>query len=202
LTSLLSALATQLTGSLLPGATGSTSTSAAAGANGNSILASALLAPPGVSLGTAASAVNTGLNAIANLINGVGTIGQSVLSTQQFNLATTLQATSSVVTGLVSSVGQVVGGLLGSLIGPCGLVGGSDQACLASKLAGTQAGTTTPNALLAVVGAIANLLQPALNSLGSSLASALNTLLGANLGQANLTLTSLNCLGTDVRLVQ
>ena len=202
LTSVLNALATQITATLLPGATGSTSTSTASGINGNATLATALLAPVGVSLGTAASAVNTGLNAIATLINGVGTIGQSVLTTQQLNLATTLQATSSVVTSLVSSVGQVVGGLLGSLIGPCGLIGGSPQACLASKLAGTQAGTTTPNALLAVIGAIANLLQPALNSLGGFLASALNTLLGANLGQANLTLTSLNCLGTDVRLVQ
>jgi len=45
-------------------------------------------------------------------------------------------------------------------------------------------------------------LQPVLNLLGSTVATLLNSLLGVEIGKSTLTLRSLNCLGSGVRLVE
>ncbi|KKB63160.1 hypothetical protein WM40_12975 [Robbsia andropogonis] len=207
LSQVLTALNTQLVASLLPGASTATgvtgSSSGSNSATGSTTLASALLGATGSTLSTAATAAQTGLSALATLSSALTSTGTQVLSGQQVTVASLLTGTVSAVSSLLTSVQQIVGGLVSGLLYPCGLLGNA-QACLASKLSGTATanGTTVYNSLLATAGLVANLLQPVLNSLGLLLSNALQSLLGANLGQATLKLLSLNCLGTDVRLVK
>ncbi|WP_347554363.1 TadG family pilus assembly protein [Robbsia sp. KACC 23696] len=207
LSQVLTALNTQLVASLLPGASTSSgvvgNASGSNSATGSSTLASALLNPLGATLSTAATAAQTGLGALTTLTGALTSTGTAVLSGQQLTLASLLSGTVGVVSSLLTSVQQIVGGLVSGLLYPCGLLGNA-QACLASKLAGTGTanGTTVYNSLLTTLGLVANLLQPVLDSLGLLVSNALQGLLGANVGQATLKLISLNCLGTDVRLVK
>jgi uncharacterized membrane protein len=204
---ILTAVSTQLVASLLPGASTATGvTGTATGSNsatGNATLASALLSATGSTLSTAATAAQSGLGALNTLSTALTSTGTSVLSGQQLTVASLLTGTANVVTSLLLSVQQIVGGLVSSLIYPCGLLGNA-QACLASTLSGTGTvnGTTVYNSLITTLGLVSNLLQPVLNSLGLLVSNGLQSLLGANLGQATLKLISLNCLGTDVRLVK
>lgn len=193
LTTALTAVASQLVSSLLTGGSGSTGTTS------NSGLASALLTASGNSLGNASAAVKGGLNAVTTLTNGLNTAVQSFLSVGQTGVPGLLQGVTAVTASLLSAVSNLVGGLLSGLIYPCGLLG-NNQDCLASTLSGTSG--SYANTLLAEVGLLANLLQPTLNAVGQTLATLLNNLLGANLGQSTLTLIDLDCIGQGVRLVK
>lgn len=130
------------------------------------------------------------------------------------------------VIGLVGQVGQLVGGLLdavGDLLGgisdllvgnQCtggGVLGfgnqGSDGGCrneIAENLAGTSGSgaSTTPDAVIALVGFLMQLLQPILDSVGNSiLRPILENTLGLQLGQVDVHLRSLSCHADPV-LVQ
>ncbi|MCY0388165.1 pilus assembly protein TadG-related protein [Robbsia sp. Bb-Pol-6] len=209
LSQILTGLDTQLVASLLPGSAsvsvGTVGTTTSTGSTGTSTIATAL-APAGTTLNAAAAAINASLASLTSLSTALGGTGLSVLSGTQTSLLRLLQGTASAVATLTSAINPILGGLLGGTLGPCGIVSGTGtaaiQACVASKLSGTASGSGTPNALLFVTSAVANLLQPALTSLAASLSSGLTTLFGTELGAGTLNLISLNCIGTDVRLVQ
>ncbi|MGI4983215.1 MAG: hypothetical protein ACRYGL_07790 [Janthinobacterium lividum] len=209
LSQILTGLDTQLVASLLPGAAsaslGTVGTTTSTATTGAGTIAAAL-APAGTTLNTAATAIDTGLASLTGLSAALGTTGASTLSTSQTSALGLLQGTAGAVTTLVGTINPILNGLLAGVLGTCGILSGTGttaiQACVASKLSGTASGTTTSNALLFVMGALTNLLQTALGSLADILSTGLNALLGTELGAGTLNLISLNCIGTDVRLVQ
>ncbi|GLS14499.1 TadG family pilus assembly protein [Hydrogenophaga electricum] len=112
------------------------------------------------------------------------------------------------VLGLLQGVGNLVGGLLGAvgdllggLIGGCtALIGSNDPACvnkIASDLGGdasSGSGGTVPNAIVALVAFIFQVLQPILDSIGNAiLTPLLRDVLGINLGEVDVHLRTLNC---------
>lgn len=80
------------------------------------------------------------------------------------------------------------------------------MAQLGSQLQVSILGLNTGGLLSALFNALVQpvivALQPVLNLLGSVVATLLNSLLGIEIGRSTLTLRSLNCLGSGVRLVQ
>ncbi|MGI4857990.1 MAG: hypothetical protein ACRYHA_13975 [Janthinobacterium lividum] len=209
LSQILTGLDTQLVASLLPGAAtvslGAAGTTTSTANTGASTIAAAL-APAGTTLNTAAAAINAGLASLSGLSAVLGTTGLSTLSTSQTAALGLLQGTTGAVTTLAGTITPILNGLLAGVLGTCGVLSGTSataiQACVASKLSGTASGGTAPNALLFVMGAVSNLLQTAMSSLAATLSTGLDTLLGPELGAGTLNLISLNCIGTDVRLVQ
>lgn len=209
LSQILTGLNTQLAASLLPGAAsvsvGTSSTTTSTASAGTTTIAAAL-APSGTTLSTAATAIDTSLASLTSLSTALSSTGLATLSASQTSVLTLLQGTTSAVTTLVSAISPVLNGLLTGVLGTCGILSGTGttaiQACVASKLSGTASGSTVPNALLFVIGTVANLLQTALTSLAGTLSTGLSTLFGTELGAGTLDLISLNCIGTDVRLVQ
>lgn len=112
------------------------------------------------------------------------------------------------VLGLLQGVGDLVGGLLGAvgdllggLIGGCtALIGSNDNACIskiASDLQGSASGGSSgpvPNAIIALVGFIFQILQPILDSVGNAiLMPLLRDALGLNLGEIDVHLRTLDC---------
>lgn len=112
------------------------------------------------------------------------------------------------VLGLLQGVGNLVGGLLGAvgdllggLIGGCtALIGSNDPACvnkIASDLGGdasSGSSGTVPNAIVALVAFIFQVLQPILDSIGNAiLTPLLRDVLGINLGEVDIHLRTLNC---------
>lgn len=108
----------------------------------------------------------------------------------------------SVLSGLLNTVANLTNGLLnvvGNILAPI-LCFGNAQCILANQLSGNQGSIS--KAVLTTLGMATELLRPILDGLGSALASQLQTLLGAQLGQVDVTLIDLNCGGGEnVRLV-
>jgi len=158
-------------------------------------------------------------NVGGTLTNAVGQVKTAASVLQTFvtsvaNNASLTNSLSSLVTGVLSTVGNLVGGLLtsvvnllGNLVGNVGclLFSGNayNQCVLGNELGGSQtkSGTTVSNLLLTLLGMVVNLLQPILNSVGAALATQLSTLLGLQLGLVDVSLIDLNCSsGTTVSL--
>ncbi len=118
--------------------------------------------------------------------------------------------------GLLGSVGNVLGNVVGLLVDVTnglrdglglgcppallnGFQGNANQciADIAAALNGTtnNAGTTTPNALLGVVGFLLQALKPTLNNLGGLLSKLLDEGLGLDIGRTDVHLQSLQCSG-------
>lgn len=148
---------------------------------------------------------------ITNASNGLTGFVGSLTST---TLGILNQLLSVDVFGLLNSVGSLVGGLLslvgdllGGVIGGCtALIGSNDNACIAkienglSGLSGT-GGNQTPNAVVALVSFLLQVLQPLLNGLGTSvLTPLLQNVLGLHLGETDVRLIDLQC-GGNARLV-
>lgn len=115
--------------------------------------------------------------------------------------------------GLLNVVGDLLGGLIGGLVGnQCtggGLFGGqgTDAGCINEIAQGLNGNSgsganSTPNAVIALVGFLLQLLQPILDALGNSvLRPILENVLGLELGQVDVHLRSLSCHADPV-LVQ
>lgn len=152
----------------------------------------------------------------------VGSLTQGTLSILgdllTLNVSNLLINVGGLVTGLLNTVNGVLGGLLdllglGSLLvnectGGLKLVDGNatDAQCIA-KIASSVSGTAgsganqAPNALVAIVSFLLEILQPLLNGLGTSvLTPLLQNVLGLHLGETDVHMLSLKCGGT-ARLV-
>lgn len=161
-----------------------------AGGVNNNTLAAGLLNASGNVLNTALSTVQGALGDLKNFVNGINA---------NSGLAAAL---GSVLTGLLNTVGNLANGLLnivGDILNPV-LCLGNAQCILSGQLAGDQGSIS--KAVLTALGLTTDLLQPILDELGSALSNQLQTLLGLQIGQVDVTLIDLNCGGGEnVKLV-
>ncbi|WP_268234574.1 TadG family pilus assembly protein [Oxalicibacterium solurbis] len=156
----------------------------------NNTLAAGLLNATGNTLDTALSTVQGALNDLKSFVTGINT-NSSLLATL-----------GSVLTGLLNTVSNLANGLLnvvGNILNPI-LCLGNAQCILSGQLSGNQGSIS--KAVLTALGLATDLLQPILDGLGSALSNQLQTLLGTQLGQVDVTLIDLNCGGGEnVKLV-
>lgn len=156
----------------------------------NNTLAAGLLNATGNTLNTALSTVEGALGDLKNFVNSINA-NSSLLATL-----------GNVLTGLLNTVGNLANGLLdivGNILDPL-LCLGNKQCILSSQLSGNQGSIS--KAVLTALGLVTDLLQPILDGLGSALANQLQTLLGTQLGQVDVTLIDLNCGGGEnVKLI-
>lgn len=154
--------------------------------------------------------VNNKITAAANGLSGfLGNLGTDTLSILNqlltLNIAGLVSGILTLVGGLLSSVGSVLGGILGGLFGNgCtggGIFGstGSDAGCI-SEIADSlrnssgSGSTSTPNAVISLVGFLLQLLQPILDAVGTQiLTPLLQNVLGLHLGQVDINLRTLDC---------
>jgi uncharacterized membrane protein len=195
---LMKALIGGVVGNVLAPAGSSTANTAT---NGN--LAQALLSATGGNLSSAANVVNASANALRTFTNSLNANVQGLLAgVLSGSVQSLLNGTAALAFGLTNALQDILGGLLNALLYPCGLLGNA-QACLADELnqSQTSGGNSLSNVLLTLSGLIVQLLQPVLNSVGSSLTSLLDGLLGIRLGLTDVTLLDLDCKGGGVKLV-
>lgn len=156
----------------------------------NNTLAAGLLSASGNTVATALSTVEGALGDLRSFVSNINA---------NSSLAATL---GSVLTGLLNTVGNLAKGLLdivGSILDPL-LCLGNAQCIVSGQLAGNQGSIS--KAVLAALGLATDLLHPVLDSLGKALSDQLQNLLGAQLGQVDVTLIDLNCGGGEnVKLV-
>lgn len=140
-------------------------------------------------LKTSATSLQTFINSLNNDVKTLlnGSLGAGVIS-------------------LLGNVGNLVGGLLTGVTNLLGslldLIFCNKQCQIEKPLTGNSSNPAVSNVLLALLGVLEKLVQPLLNTLGSQLATALNGLLGIQLGLVDVTLIDLNCGGGDTaRLV-
>jgi uncharacterized membrane protein len=154
--------------------------------------------------------VNNKITSAANGLGGfLGNLGSDTVNILNqlltLNLAGLVSGVLTLVGGLLSGVGSVLSGILGGLFGnDCtggGIFGatGADAGCVSEianslKNSSGSGSTSTPNAVIALVGFLLQLLQPILDTLGTQiLTPLLQNVLGLHLGQVDINLRTLDC---------
>jgi uncharacterized membrane protein len=156
-------------------------------------------------LASAKEKISTSANVLSGFLGNLGTDTVSILNQLlKFDVAGLLTSIGTLVAGLLGGIVDLLGGIIGGLFGNActgGLTYGSgqDSECiknLADSLQNSSSGggASAPNALIALVGFLLQLLQPILDALGSQiLTPLLQNVLGLHLGQIDVNLRTLDC---------
>lgn len=164
-------------------------------------LARALLTTANNVLSPATSLVSSSLSTLQALSKSIDATVTALLSAEPTGTLAAVNALGNSAGALLNAVTGLLNGVLGGLldpilgVNPCTGINPDKLACLQSLFPNPADRTSV------VLGLVSSVLSPGLDQLGALLGKQLDALFGARLGQADVHLIALDCIGGDVRLV-